>query len=146
MRMLLPIVGLTLVLSGAACSAPEAPKAAAPKTAPKADAPKADAPKADAPKAALGKPGADGKVRIAATESGFEPAKIEAKAGVPLKLVFRRETDHTCMTGVDFPELGIKKDLPLHTDVEIEVTPKQGGTIAFQCPMGMGKSSIVTVM
>jgi plastocyanin domain-containing protein len=135
------------VLSAVACSAPEAPPAAAkPVAAPRVAAPRAEAPKAEAPKAATGKPDADGKVRIAATEEGFTPAKIEAKAGVPLKLVFRRETDHTCMTGVDFPELGIKKDLPLNTDVEIEVTPKEGGTIAFQCPMGMGKSSIVTVM
>lgn len=137
---------LAALLALTACSAPAAPPAAKPADAP--PAPKAvQAPKApEAPKDAIGKADAEGRIRVAATEEGFEPSKIEAKAGVPLKLVFRRDTDHTCMTGVVFPELAIEKDLPLHTDVEIEVTPKQGGTIAFQCPMGMGKSSIVTVM
>jgi len=93
----------------------------------------------------VGKPNAEGKVLVKATEEGFEPAKIEAPAGKPLTLVFRRDVERTCMTGVVFPELAIEKELPLGTDVVVEVTPKAGGTITFQCPMGMGKSAIVSL-
>ncbi len=94
---------------------------------------------------AAAKPGPDGKVQVVATKEGFEPNRIEAKAGQPLTLVFTRTEEKTCMTGVVFPELGIEKDIPIGTPVEVTVTPKADGKIAFQCPMGMGKSTIVGV-
>lgn len=86
-----------------------------------------------------------GRVEIVAAKEGFVPAKIAAPAGKPLTLVFTRTEPNTCMTGVHFPELGIEKEIPVGARVEVEVTPKAGGTIAFQCPMGMGKSAIVSV-
>lgn len=87
----------------------------------------------------------DGKVIVHATADGFTPSKIEAVADKELTLVFIRDVEKTCMTGVVFPELGIEKDLPLHEEVVIQVMPKENGTIAFQCPMGMGKSAIVSL-
>jgi Cu+-exporting ATPase len=94
---------------------------------------------------AAARPGPDGRIEIHATKQGYEPSKIEVEAGKPVTLVFVREIEKTCMTGVVFPDLGIEKDLPVGEKVEIELTPEAGGTIAFQCPMGMGKSSIVTL-
>lgn len=91
----------------------------------------------------VGRPGPDGKVLIRATKEGFEPSRIEVEGGKPITLVFVREIEKTCMTGVVFPDLGIEKDLPVGEKVEITVTPEAGGTIRFQCPMGMGKSTIV---
>lgn len=96
-----------------------------------------------APSAA--RPGPDGAVQIRATAEGFEPSRIEVKADQPVKLVFTRTVERTCMTGVVFPDLGIEKDLPLNQPVTVELTPKAGGTVHFQCPMGMGKSTVVTL-
>lgn len=93
--------------------------------------------------AEVGRPDAEGKVRITATADEFVPNRVEAEGGKPVKLVFVREAEKSCMTRVVFPTLGIDEALPVHTPVEIEVTPEAGGTIAFQCPMGMGKSTVV---
>lgn len=103
------------------------------------------APAAAEKKAAVGTPAADGTVEVHATAEGFTPARIEAKAGQKLKLVFVRDVEKTCMTGVVFPSLGIEKDLPLGQKVEVEVTAPETGTVGFQCPMGMGKSAIVVL-
>lgn len=93
--------------------------------------------------AAAARPDADGKIEVHATKEGFEPAKIEVEGGKPVTLVFKREVEKTCMTGVVFPDLKIEKDLPVGQAVEVTVTPEAGGTIHFQCPMGMGKSTVV---
>src|SRR4051812_18944431 len=90
-------------------------------------------------------PAADGTVQIHATEEGFEPSRIEVKAGQPVKLVFTRVAEKTCMDGVVFPDLHLEKDLPLNVPVTVEVTPQAGGTIRFQCPMAMGKGAVVTL-
>ncbi len=92
---------------------------------------------------AIVRPDAEGKVEITATADGFVPSRIEAEGGKPLKLVFTRKVEKSCMTAVVFPSLEIEKDLPLDEPVEIELTPEAGATIAFQCPMGMGRSTIV---
>src|SRR5262245_59455710 len=94
---------------------------------------------------AAARPRPDGTVQIKATEEGFEPSRVEVAAGKPVKLVFTRVAEKTCMTGVVFPELGIEKDLPLNTPVAVEITPRAGGTVNFQCPMAMGKGTIVTL-
>lgn len=95
------------------------------------------------PLAAVGKPDAEGKVQINATADDFVPSRIEVEGGKPVTLVFTRTVEKSCMTKVVFPDLDIKEELPLDTPVEIEVTPKAGETIRFQCPMAMGKSVVV---
>lgn len=100
---------------------------------------------AAAEKPAAAKPGPDGKVQITATQDAFEPSRVEAEAGKPLTLVFNRTVEKTCMNKVVFPDLGIEKELPVGQPVEVTVTPEAGGTIRFQCPMGMGKSAIVSM-
>ena len=111
----------------------------------KSPAPQPPAPQAEAPAQKVGRPDAEGKVHIQATADDFVPSRIEVEADKPVTLVFHREVEKTCMNRVVFPELGIEEDIPLNTPVEIEITPKAGGTIAFQCPMGMGKSAVVTL-
>lgn len=107
------------------------------------DAHAAPAPAPAAKAAAAAKPDADGKIAVHATKEGFEPSRIEVEGGKPVTLVFTRDVEKTCMTGVVFPDLKIEKDLPLGQAVEVTVTPEAGGTVHFQCPMGMGKSTVV---
>jgi plastocyanin domain-containing protein len=107
--------------------------------------PAATATEAAAKTAEVGRPDAAGVVRVEATRDGFHPSRIEAKAGQPLKLIFTRTEVKTCMSEAVFPDLGIRKELPVNQPVEITVTPEAGKEIVFQCPMGMGKSVIVGI-
>jgi predicted protein tyrosine phosphatase len=93
----------------------------------------------------VGRPDASGVVRIEATRDSFVPSRIEAPAGKPLTLIFTRTEKKTCMSEAVFPDLGIRKELPLNEPVEVTVTPEAGKEIVFHCPMGMGRSTIVAV-
>lgn len=86
-----------------------------------------------------------GQIEIQADAKGFTPSRIRVEEGKPVKLVFKRVVEKTCMDGVVFPSLGIEKELPVGEAVEVEFTPEAAGTIAFQCPMGHGKSSVVVL-
>lgn len=86
-----------------------------------------------------------GQIEIEANAKGFTPSKIWVEEGKPVKLLFTRTVEKTCMDGVVFPALGIEKELAVGEPVEIEFTPEAAGDIRFQCPMGHGKSSVVVL-
>ena len=74
-------------------------------------------------------------VDVKVTSKGFEPAKIEAKAGEPLTLNITREAKITCAKKITIPSMDVTKDLPLNKMVSVEVTPKEKGEIKFGCAM-----------
>lgn len=74
--------------------------------------------------------------------AGFHPEKITAKAGQSVTLVFRRVTDATCAKQVVFKDLGIRKELPLNQDVEVQLTAKTPA-LTFVCGMDMLRGSLV---
>jgi plastocyanin domain-containing protein len=84
-----------------------------------------------------------GKVSVIVGDNGFVPSAINATKGQPLTLEFKRVSDKTCATQVVFPELNITKDLPLNSAVSISIPTDQARKLAFQCGMGMFKSSVV---
>ena len=61
------------------------------------------------------------KVAIEVTKEGFVPATVEAKADVPIELVFTRRTDDTCAKEVEVPSMKVRKALPLNQPVSIIV-------------------------
>ncbi len=81
--------------------------------------------------------------RISVGEQGYEPARVNLRAGVPARLTFIRTTDKTCGTDVLFPALNIKRALPLNEAVVIELTPAKAGDLAFVCGMNMLKGVVV---
>lgn len=83
------------------------------------------------------------RVDITAGSNGFKPNNVAVKQGEATTLVFTRTTDETCATEVVFPEINLKKDLPLNKQVAIEVPVDKSRTLAFQCGMGMYKSKVV---
>jgi len=86
----------------------------------------------------VGAPAADGRrVDITVGPEGYVPATIQAKAGESLVLRFTRTTKSECLSEVVFPDLKIKKELPMNTTVEIPVKADKPGKIAFQCGMAM---------
>ncbi len=83
---------------------------------------------------------------VTATEHGFVPAHLEVAKGAPgskVSLTFTRDTEDTCALDVVFPELAIKKPLPLKVPVTVEVPTDEARTLTFQCGMAMYKSSVV---
>lgn len=75
--------------------------------------------------------------RISVNE-GYEPSEIHAKAGLPIRLVFRREESASCSERVVFPDLGISAGLPPFRDVIVELPAgAPAGTHRFCCEMEM---------
>jgi len=85
----------------------------------------------------------DQVIAVTADERGFTPAAVETKQGSKLTLRFTRTTDATCADKVVFPEEGIDQPLPLKQPVDVIVPTDKARTLAFQCGMGMFKSSVV---
>jgi plastocyanin domain-containing protein len=84
-------------------------------------------------------------VRITVTRNGYEPWRVEARAGVPLTLVVTRTTDETCATELVLPEYGIDRKLPLGQPVTITFTPARTGTLRYACAMKMFQGQIDVV-
>ena len=80
---------------------------------------------------------------VAVTESGYEPASLNLKAGVPARVTFTRKTDATCGTEVLFPDYGINQKLPLNVPVVVAFTPRKSGDYRFTCGMKMLKGTVV---
>jgi plastocyanin domain-containing protein len=87
--------------------------------------------------AAVGAP-----VRIPVTKNGYEPWRVDARAGVPLTLVVTRTTDETCATELVLPEYGIDRKLPLGEPVTLTFTPTRTGTLRYSCAMKMFQGQI----
>ncbi|HET7538300.1 MAG TPA: cupredoxin domain-containing protein [Polyangiaceae bacterium] len=85
----------------------------------------------------------DQVIAVTADEHGFTPAAVETQHGSKLTLRFTRTTDATCADKVVFPEAGIEQALPLKQPVDVLVPTDKARTLAFQCGMGMFKSSVL---
>ena len=79
--------------------------------------------------------------RVEVTAAGFRPTRVVV--GSDHQVTFKRTSDATCATSVVFPALGIKKALPLNTDVVVDLPPSAPHELTFQCGMGMHKSTAV---
>jgi len=102
-------------------------------------APTAEAP----PEASVVVPVTGGAVTIIADAKGFTPTEIHATKGAPLSLVFRRTSDNTCAKEVVFPDLKIRRPLPLDEAVAIQMPTQIEHTYRFQCGMAMWEGSVV---
>ena len=69
------------------------------------------------------------RIEILVDEDGYEPDRIEVRAGEPVTLVFRRTSDRGCGEVLVIPTEGIRRDLPLGQAVEIPLTAGRAGEI-----------------
>jgi RND family efflux transporter MFP subunit len=78
------------------------------------------------------------------TEAGYSPPSISVPANKPFKVTFIRRASESCGTEVIFPDLGIRKTLPLNQPVTIDIPAQPGGKeLRFTCPMNMLKGKAV---
>jgi len=82
------------------------------------------------------------EVAVKVGVNGFDPWRIEARAGKPLVLVITRTTDETCATEIVIPDAGLNVPLPLGKPVRVELTPARAGTLRFSCAMKMFQGEI----
>jgi plastocyanin domain-containing protein len=83
--------------------------------------------------------------RTVAIEVGraYTPSEVNAAPGEALHLVFTRTTDEGCGQQLVFPDLEIRRDLPLDEPVAIDVTAPASGRLAFTCGMDMYRGAVV---
>lgn len=73
---------------------------------------------------------------------GYHPAQIEARAGVPIRLVFLRRDDHACTDRVVFSEPRLERRLAPYATTIIDLPPVVGREIRFTCGMGQYRGRI----
>lgn len=96
----------------------------------------------------LGKKGKAGEVvenaRIK-VQGGYSPALIKVPVGKTVKLTFTRTDPTDCLEELVFPDLKIKKSLPLGEAVEVDFKIDNAGEYKFHCGMNMFSGKVVAV-
>jgi P-type Cu+ transporter len=78
-------------------------------------------------------------------EGGYDPDRVIAPRGRPLRLLFDRREESPCSDEIVFPDFGIRRRLPAHAVSEIVITPDRAGEFPFSCGMNMLHGKIVVV-
>ena len=73
----------------------------------------------------------------------YTPAEVTASPGEALHLVFTRTTDEGCGQQLVFPDLDIRRDLPLDEPVAVDLTAPASGRLGFTCGMDMYRGAVV---
>ena len=85
-------------------------------------------------------PSREVRVRV---RGGYVPDTIHAEAGVPLRIVFRREESSPCSEQVVFPDFGRSATLPQGEQVAVDLLPEAPGEYEFTCGMGMLRGRLI---
>lgn len=76
-------------------------------------------------------------------EGGYKPASIIIPFGKTTKLTFFRKDPSNCLEEVVLGDFKIRKLLPLHEKVTLEVIPQKKGEFGFSCGMGMFHGKLI---
>ncbi|MFA7208846.1 MAG: sulfite exporter TauE/SafE family protein [Parcubacteria group bacterium] len=81
-------------------------------------------------------------VEMHVNSSGFSPATLKVKKGVPVRWVVKGDQISGCTSKIIVPSLNITKTLVAGDNI-IEFTPEKSGTIPFSCWMGMVQGKFI---
>jgi len=73
---------------------------------------------------------------------GYRPGAIEARAGVPLRLVFHRDEDTPCSERVVFYSPHVDRHLVAHGETVVDLPSQGPGEVRFTCGMGRYRGRI----
>lgn len=85
----------------------------------------------------------DDAYTITVTDTGYDPPKLEIPADKPVTVTFVRKTESACGEEVFFPDLGLRKSLPVDKPVQIEIPARSAGELRFKCGMDMLEGKLV---
>lgn len=90
-------------------------------------------------------PAPEGVRQIDINISGMDytPASVNVTKGEKVRLRFHLDDKPTCGQTVVFPELNIKKDVPVNGSSFVDLTAEKTGDINFTCGMNMMKGKVV---
>ena len=81
--------------------------------------------------------GTDGQQVVEVTvRGGYRPTTILARAGLPLRIVFRREDDDRCTERVVFSAPKLERHLAPRAATAVDLPAQPPGEIRFTCGMG----------
>ncbi len=75
-------------------------------------------------------------------DGGYNPDRIEVRAGEPVKLNFFRKDPSSCLEQVLLPDFSKALDLTLNQTTTVEVLPEKPGEYTFTCGMNMYRGVI----
>src|SRR4051794_5299357 len=84
-----------------------------------------------------------GALRITVDGEGYHPSTVTVPASRPATMVFTRTSDDGCGQQLVFPDLNLRRDLPLNQPVVVTVNAPASGRVAFTCGMGMYRGAVV---
>ena len=73
----------------------------------------------------------------------YEPAAINVRQGVPVRLNVTRDDKPTCGDVLAIPSQNISRPIPVNQVTTIEFTPQKAGDLEFTCGMNMMRGRIV---
>jgi plastocyanin domain-containing protein len=76
-------------------------------------------------------------------EGGYHPNRIVIREGERVRLRFVRHEYSSCTREVVFPWLDLRRELPPHQPVIIDLPPMTAGEYEFRCGMNMIRGTIV---
>lgn len=82
-------------------------------------------------------------VRLAVSDHGFSPLRVEARRGELLTLLVTRESAASCAKEIIIPAVGIRDSLPLRGEVRISFRPERRGELRYTCCDDMAGGTIV---
>ena len=80
---------------------------------------------------------------VIVVRDGYHPDLVVARAGVALRLTFRREESNPCSDTVLLPELGRFVELPEGRSVAVDCGELEPGDYEFSCERGALRGRLV---
>ncbi len=83
-------------------------------------------------------------VTVVVKDTGYKPAHITLKAGMPTRLIVEQRSNSECASEIQIPGLGVRKTtLPPGQKTVIEFIPEESGTFTFACGRNAMKGTIL---
>lgn len=97
--------------------------------------------------AAAAAPSEDRVQRIVVTvsDTGYSPAVVRVKAGVPTQLTFRTNGTQGCTRSLVVPSLKVGRQLPATGDSTLDLGELAAGRLRYTCGMGMYSGTVEAI-
>jgi len=83
------------------------------------------------------------EITINLKDTGYDPATIRVKKGIPVKVNLKTNRTYSCIQAFVVPSLNIQKVLTQTDTKSFTFTPQKAGQIDFTCSMGMYNGSFI---